>query len=116
MKAIDSIILAGIVLFGLTGCDRSNDPVASSTSGDTDLRSVSANTFIYSVKGMSCGGCAAAVDTSVEKIDGVMACEVSLEEQKATVQLVDGGSAAAVEEAIRKLGYTVEPQSTKPAS
>ncbi len=73
-------------------------------------------TVVYSVKGMSCGGCASAVTTKVNKVDGVMTCDVSLDEQKATVELAENGSASDVEEAIRSLGYTVEPESTNPAS
>jgi copper chaperone CopZ len=126
MKFPTTALLASTIAFGLVGCDVQNDasPRAATDTGEvaptpTDTSQVvpvSTKTFVYSVKGMSCGGCASAVDTKVNKVDGVMACDVSLEEQKATVELADGSSATDVEEAIRSLGYTVEPESTNPAS
>jgi copper chaperone len=124
MKIHTTALLASTIAFSLFGCDVQDD---ASTRAATDtaevaptdtgqVMPVSTKTFVFSVKGMSCGGCASAVDTKVKKVDGVMACDVSLEGQKATVELADSGSATDVEEAIRSLGYTVEPESTNPAS
>ncbi len=117
MNHLNTTFLISTLTLGLIGCDlQDNEPPTAVASETSEVVPASTKTFVFSVKGMSCGGCASAVDTKVEKVDGVMACDVSLEQQKATVELAEGGSATDVEEAIRSLGYTVEPESTNPAS
>lgn len=68
------------------------------------------------VDGMSCDGCVNAIVKKVDALDGVVSCDVSLEERSATIALSDPDAENTVEEAIRKLGYTVEPASTNPTS
>ncbi len=117
MNHLTSTLFISTLTLGLVGCDLQNNEEPTQAAAETSqVVPTSTKTFVFSVKGMSCGGCASAVDTKVEKIDGVMACDVSLEQQKATVELAEGSSATDVEEAIRSLGYTVEPESTNPAS
>ncbi|MDG2030521.1 MAG: heavy metal-associated domain-containing protein [Phycisphaerales bacterium] len=129
MNKITPLIIITIASFALAGCTEQGKtptaaatpaatpaaPAAPDTASETNTTKVG-KTVVYSVKGMSCGGCASAVTTKVNKVDGVMACDVSLEQQQATVELAENGSATDVEEAIRSLGYTVEPESTNPAS
>lgn len=109
-----ALLLAGTLSLGLVGCDRCDEtPVAAAAAAALPA---GAKTVIFSVDGMSCGGCASAVDTKVGKVAGVLGCEVSLEERRATVQMTADGSPTEVEEAIRSLGYTVEPETGNPAS
>ena len=64
-------------------------------------------TSIYTVKGMTCGHCVAAVTEELTKLDGVSHVEVELSSGRVTVEsdgpLDDGDVAAAVDEA----GYTL---------
>lgn len=89
-------------------------PAPAATDGQTP--DGARKTVVYSVKGMSCQGCANAVTDKVAKIDGVMTCEVSLQEQSARVELAENCSAEDVETAIRNLGYEVAPEDANPAS
>ena len=97
--------------------DNATDTTATNTATNTATKTAKVEkTVVYSVKGMNCGGCASAIATKLDKMDGVVTCDVSLEGQKATVELAGNGSPSEVEEAIRSLGYTVEPEPTNPAS
>ena len=58
----------------------------------------------YTVTGMSCDHCTAAVAEEVEQVAGVSAVEVDLE-TKLVVVRGDGVSDAAVRDAIREAGY-----------
>ncbi len=71
---------------------------------------------VLGVKGMSCSGCVNAIVNKVDQLPGVVSCDVSLDDQRAEIQLSDASAEPQVEEAIRKLGYTVDLESTKPAS
>lgn len=58
----------------------------------------------YTVSGMSCGHCKAAVTEEVEQVAGVEAVEIDLD-TKAVVVRGAGLSDEAVREAIREAGY-----------
>jgi copper ion binding protein len=58
----------------------------------------------YTVAGMSCEHCRAAVTEEVEQVAGVSAVDVDLE-TKLVVVRGDGVSDAAVRDAIREAGY-----------
>ena len=64
-------------------------------------------TSTYTVKGMTCGHCVAAVTEELSKLDGVSHVDVDLSSGRVTVEsdgpLDDGDVAAAVDEA----GYTI---------
>ena len=64
-------------------------------------------TSTYTVKGMTCGHCVAAVTEELSKLDGVSHVDVDLASGRVTVEsdgpLDDGDVAAAVDEA----GYTI---------
>lgn len=68
----------------------------------------------YAVEGMHCEGCVAAIQTKVMRVEGVSACEVSLDEHEATVTIADPARAAeliaAVEAAVRSMNYTITPK------
>ena len=60
----------------------------------------------YSVPGMSCGHCRAAITSEVEKVAGVAGVDVDLEAKRVTVageQLDDAAVRAAIDEA----GYDI---------
>jgi copper chaperone len=65
-------------------------------------------TRVLGVKGMHCDGCVNAVTTKVSKVEGVQSCEVSLEEETATI-VADPSAFANAQAAIEKLGYEVVP-------
>lgn len=68
--------------------------------------SQTAEQLTYTVPGMSCGHCRAAVTSEVEQVEGVAAVEVDLEAKRVTVsgdELEDAVVRAAIDEA----GYDV---------
>ena len=104
-----------IALSATVACDKGN-PVASGTSKAATNTADIKKTVHLKVDGMTCGGCVSAIVNKVDTLDGVVSCDVSLENRSATVALSDPKAATTVEDAIRKLGYTVEPEDTNPAS
>jgi copper chaperone len=65
---------------------------------------VSVQELSYTVPGMSCAHCTAAVTEEVEQVSGVSAVEVDLD-TKLVVVLGEGVADDAVREAIREAGY-----------
>ena len=65
---------------------------------------MSTQELTYTVTGMSCDHCKAAVTEEVEQVAGVSAVEVDLE-TKLVIVRGDGVSDAAVRDAIREAGY-----------
>lgn len=68
--------------------------------------SETSNQLTYSVPGVSCGHCRAAITEEVEKVAGVSGVDVDLEGKRVTVsgeQLDDGAVRGAIDEA----GYDV---------
>lgn len=64
-------------------------------------------TVQYTVDGMHCDGCVAAINGKVTAIEGVSACTISLEGRSAAVTVNDPALAPKVREAIERLGYKV---------
>ena len=62
--------------------------------------------LIYTVPGMSCGHCRAAIMSEVERVQGVTAVEVDLQTKGVTVS-GDGLDDASVRAAIDEAGYDV---------
>ena len=120
IQLITALTVLPLTLLGCTVEPGENSPTAAApgetTTTDSETPNGARKTVVYSVKGMSCQGCANAVTDKVAKIDGVMTCEVSLQEQRAKVELAEGCSAEDVETAIRTLGYEVAPEDENPAS
>lgn len=67
----------------------------------------------FHVKGMDCGSCAAKIETAVARLEGVSDVKVGLQTETLTVAMTSPEKSAAVEDAVRKLGYTIEPQDKK---
>ena len=66
-------------------------------------------TTVFNVAGMTCGGCEAAVRTTVKRLDGVKRVEASRKEGKALVTYDPVKvSVSEIEAAIEKLGYQAE--------
>lgn len=65
---------------------------------------VSVQELSYTVSGMSCAHCTAAVTEEVEQVSGVSAVEVDLDTKRVVVR-GEGVSDDAVREAIREAGY-----------
>jgi copper chaperone CopZ len=64
------------------------------------------NQLIYTVPGVSCGHCRAAITAEVEKVSGVRGVDVDLDAKRVTVageQLDDAAVRAAIDEA----GYDI---------
>lgn len=67
------------------------------------------NKEVLSVKGMSCGHCVKAVESSVGELNGVQTVTVSLEENKVTVEYnPDVVTLETIKETIDDQGYDVE--------
>ncbi|MFI5359595.1 MAG: heavy-metal-associated domain-containing protein [Halanaerobiales bacterium] len=62
---------------------------------------------IIEIDGMSCAHCAARVKKGLEKIEGVEAVEVSVEEKKAVVSLNTAVTEEELKAAIEEAGYKV---------
>ena len=68
--------------------------------------SQTADQLSYSVPGMSCGHCRAAITTEVEKVEGVAAVDVDLGTKRVRVVGI-GVDDAAVRAAIDEAGYDI---------
>ena len=67
---------------------------------------MSTDTLTYTVPGMSCGHCRAAITEEVEQVAGVAAVEVDLDAKKVTVS-GSGLDDVAVRGAIDEAGYEI---------
>lgn len=107
VHASPAALLLSIALFATASLGGCGD-------GSPESASASTRTFTvtYAVEGMHCDGCVTAITNKVKGVKGVTACEVSLDDHRAVVTLADPAISPAVEEAIKRLGYTV----AKPSS
>ena len=99
-----------------SGCDENETSEvagAEATTGDT-MAVKAVKTVSLKVDGMNCMGCVNSITSKVDKLAGVVSCDVSLEEGRATIALSDADSEADVEDTIRKLGFKVEALSDQP--
>ncbi|MDC3418132.1 copper chaperone CopZ [Aquibacillus salsiterrae] len=65
-------------------------------------------TKVIDVKGMSCGHCVSAVESSVKELEGIETVSVDLASNKVTVSFDDSKvQLTAVHEAIEEAGYEV---------
>jgi copper chaperone CopZ len=60
---------------------------------------------LYSVSGISCGHCKAAIEGEVAEVDGVDSVHVDID---AKTVAVDGGDDAAIRAAIADAGYDID--------
>jgi copper ion binding protein len=69
----------------------------------------SANEATLKVSGMSCSGCANAVERALSQLEGVHQVSVDLEENEVTVMYENGKvSISDLEDAVKSSGYTFE--------
>jgi copper chaperone CopZ len=67
-------------------------------------------TITIGIKGMTCGGCVASVQRALKQLDGVDKVDVSLAQQRATVDYVPGRvDTASLRSAIEGAGFEVVP-------
>jgi copper chaperone CopZ len=63
------------------------------------------STTVYGVNGMSCGGCAGAVQRSLAALPGVREVEIDLDAKRAVVVSDGPLEVAAVRDAVERAGY-----------
>lgn len=63
---------------------------------------------VLNVKGMTCGHCVKAVETSVGKLDGVNSVKVNLEDGTVAVDYSEAVTVEKIKETIDDQGYDVE--------
>lgn len=106
------LILAAIAILACTalslpGCKQNGgDATADKAPAATDIAQTTVMHF--NVAGMHCQGCVNAITTAVANLEGVTACDVSLEEESATVTVTDPALAETIIQAINDLNYTAE--------
>lgn len=61
---------------------------------------------IYTIQGMTCGGCALSIKAALEKIEGVTSVDVSYEKGEASILWNSAPNDNAVIEMLKKLNYT----------
>lgn len=71
-------------------------------------------TETYEVRGMTCDACAANIQSSVGRIEGVLDAQVTYKDGKAEVTYDPGKVApGAIEAAVQGMGYSVERQAAQ---
>ena len=125
MFALTSVLVTGCkegCFFG-GGCEETTTaavPTPAATEAEPINTASVTKTVVMKVTGMSCQGCANALKNKVDGVSGVVSCDVSLEKGQASIALSDPEAEGNVEEAIKKLGYTVsvksDDQPANPAS
>lgn len=68
-------------------------------------------TMSLAIGGMTCPACADHVREALASVPGVASVDVSLEEERAVLELADGTSEATLVNAVEAAGYTAEPES-----
>ncbi len=68
-----------------------------------------ADKLLYRVTGMDCPSCASKIEKAARSVEGVRAVHVSLVSQELRLTLSDPGQRPRAEEAIRALGYHLDP-------
>jgi Cd2+/Zn2+-exporting ATPase len=71
----------------------------------------STQTTRFNVKGMDCASCVTKIEKAVSRLDGVSDVTVGLQTETLSASLASPERAAAVEEAVRKLGYAISAKS-----
>ena len=64
----------------------------------------------FHIKGMDCASCATKIETAVARLEGVSGVKVGLQTETLTVSMTSPEKGASVEDAVRKLGYSIEPK------
>lgn len=93
-----------------SGCDadETSEVAGAETATNDAMMTKAVKTVSLKVDGMNCMGCVNSITSKVDKLAGVVSCDVDLEQGRATISLSDADSEGEVEETIRKLGFKVE--------
>ncbi|MHC4990623.1 MAG: heavy-metal-associated domain-containing protein [Planctomycetota bacterium] len=101
-------IVVAVALLVMAGCGSDAPEAAATVTEPVVLR--------YQVEGMTCDGCVQFVSTTIEGVDGVLSCEVSLESNSAVVRATDQAIGDAVAAALEPTGYGLRPERPTPES
>ena len=99
LRLLISVSILALLVLALAACDDASGK-ASTSEADTQETTVR-----LAIEGMYCEGCVAAIEDTVQRIDGVTACEVSLESGTALVTITDPDLTPTVIGKIEKLKY-----------
>ncbi|HHL73596.1 MAG TPA: copper chaperone [Bacteroidetes bacterium] len=92
-------LMLAVLLSGLIACSADENQQAAETA-------VATKVVTLDVEGMTCGGCEAAIKTTLKKIDGVQSVDASYEKGSAEVTVQQGKEQVqAMIEALDKIGY-----------
>ena len=92
-----ALLLPLAILAAPAGCKPAEPPATAATPA----------TLRYTVEGMHCDGCVAAITGKVTAIEGVSGCTISLENRSAEITVNDAALDPKVREAITRLGYRI---------
>jgi copper chaperone CopZ len=98
-----ALISVGLVIMS-SGCSESG---AGSTAAAKPQAAIEPVTLTFVVEGMHCGGCAASIQETVAKLEGVSACQVSFEDKTAIVKASDRGASNRIMAAVREMQYQI---------
>ena len=107
MFALTSVFASGCDCFFGGGSCEETTTAAVATPETTQANNSVTKTVVMKVTGMSCQGCANALKSKVDSVNGVVSCDVSYEKGSASVALSNPDAEKNVEDTIKKLGYTV---------
>ena len=95
-----ALLLPLAILAAPAGCKPAEPPA-------TAVTAATPATLRYTVEGMHCDGCVAAITGKVTAIEGVTGCTISLENRSAEITVNDAALDPKVREAITRLGYRI---------
>lgn len=104
------ILFAAIGVMQAWGCEHepaAGDAPAAETTAASGDEAVELTALHYEIDGMTCTGCAQSIHRKIADIAGVERCDVSYEDGSADVDVRDPELAAAIEDAVAGLGYTI---------
>jgi copper chaperone CopZ len=111
----DLVVMTIAALLGaalaLPGCKQDGNEAPAQPAATAPAATENAQNAVlhFDVAGMHCDGCVNMITTVVSRLDGVVDCSVSLEEESATVTVTDPALAETIIEAINSAeGYTAK--------
>lgn len=105
---------AAMLLLSSCGRDAGPPPPAPLTVEQARLAHPEAALLRFSIEGMTCQQCVRAVTEAILQTDGVIACDVSLEDGTAVVVSSDAKAGDRVAAALVAMQYQVRPLSDQP--
>jgi copper chaperone CopZ len=104
LAAASIVTIAAALIVVPAGC--SDSDVGASTAAKPRA-AVEPVTLTFAVEGMHCGNCAASIQETIAKLDGVSACEVSFENKSVIVKASDSDASDRIIAAVRKMEYQI---------